>query len=130
MNYAGTIIEESLSKKNVLASLKILSQKVERTSLDHKTPWIPKWTIDQVEISENVAEDLAQQLSRSIDPKHPQAWYIDFRNDFYHFLIFAGKVFKLDRSSKEEYNEAIDFGINFGIPKHQMEPIRKYLNVK
>ena len=40
MNYKGVIIEESLSKTDVLKSVAIISTKIEKVTGEHKTPWI------------------------------------------------------------------------------------------
>ena len=95
-NYRGVIIEESLVNKDVLKKVKIISTKVEKVTDEHQTPWLSQWTLDTIEISDNQADSLADKLSKALDPKH--GWYIDYRNDKYHYIIFKNKVFKLDRS--------------------------------
>jgi hypothetical protein len=53
-----------------------------------------------------------------LDPEH--GWYIDFRNDKYHFVIFRDKVFKLNREKKADYQEMIKYGKEHGTPYYQL----------
>ena len=117
--YKGVIIEESLEDKSVLQDLKILETKIEEITEDHKTPWVKQWTLHTVEIPEDRAEEVAEKLSQALDPQH--AWYADFKNDSTHFIIFRNKVFKIDRSSKEQYGEATKYGLTLGIPDYQLD---------
>ncbi|MDD5068733.1 MAG: hypothetical protein PHN89_04000 [Candidatus Pacebacteria bacterium] len=61
MNYKGTIIEESLAKKDVFKDIKILSTKVEDVVEKHQTPWLKQWTLHKVEISEDKAEEITKK---------------------------------------------------------------------
>ncbi|KKU94047.1 MAG: hypothetical protein UY26_C0003G0197 [Candidatus Jorgensenbacteria bacterium GW2011_GWA1_48_13] len=119
MNYQGVIIEESLENKDVLKDVRVLGTKVEPVTENHKTPWIKQWTLHTVEIPENQAESIAEKLSWSLDSEHN--WYADFKNDDIHFIIFRGKVFKVDRTKKEEYDAATAYGISLGIPDYQLD---------
>jgi len=118
-NFKGVIIEESLEKKDVLHKVKILSTKVEKVTEEHKTPWIKQWTLHTVEIPEDQADSVAEELSKSLDSEHD--WYADFKNDKIHYFIFRNKVFKVDRSKKEEYDEVTRYGISLGIPDYQVD---------
>ncbi len=118
-NYKGVIIEESLEDKNILQDLKILETKVEPATEKHKTSWVTQWTLHTVEVPEGRAEEIAEKLSQALDSQH--AWYADFKNDTTHFIIFRDKVFKIDRSSKEQYDEATKYGLTLGIPEYQLD---------
>jgi len=118
-NFVGVIIEESLERKGVLRKVKILSTKVEWVTEKHKTPWIKKWTLHTVEILEDEADSIAKEISHSLDSKHD--WYADFKTDSLHYIIFRDKVFKINRTSKEQYNKATKYGISLGIPKYQVD---------
>ena len=118
MNYQGVIIEESLEDKGILRDMRILSTKVELVTEEHETPWIRQWTLHTIEVPEGQADDLAERISRALDSEHP--WYADFKNDAFHFIIFRDKVFKIDRREKEQYDDAVKFGISLGIPAHQL----------
>jgi len=117
-NYKGDIIEESLEERDVLKGLNIISTRVEKVTDEHKTPWLSQWTLDTIEVTENEAESLAEKLSKALDPEH--GWYIDYRNDKYHFIIFKDKVFKLDRNKKSSYDEMIKYGLSIGTPDYQL----------
>ena len=83
MKYKGDIIEESLSDKSVLKDVNIISTRVEKVTDEHQTPWLSQWTLDTIEVQEEQAGSLAEKLSKALDPEH--GWYIDYRNDKYHF---------------------------------------------
>ncbi|MDO9231348.1 MAG: hypothetical protein Q7U36_02585 [bacterium] len=118
-NYKGVIIEESLENKEVLRKVKIISTKIEKVIEKHQTPWISQWTLQAVEISKDHAEEVAREISQSLDKKHN--WYADYKNDTHHYIIFRGKVFHIDRKSKTQYDEAKKYGISLGIPEYQVD---------
>ncbi len=120
-NYKGTIIEESLEDASVLKKVKIISTKVEKVVDEHHTPWLKQWTLHKVEIPENMAAQVAEDLSASIVSDHNGSWYADYKNDKNHYIIFKGKVFFIDRTSKEQYDEAKKYGLSLGIPEHQVD---------
>lgn len=117
-NYKGDIIEESLKNKGVLKGINIISRRVEEVTDEHQTPWLSQWTLDTIEVAENEAESLAEKLGKALDAEH--GWYIDYRNDKYHFVIFRDKVFKLDRNNKSDYDEMIKYGLSIGTPDYQL----------
>jgi len=120
-NFSGVIIEESLENKSVLNKVKILSTKVEKVLEKHKPPWLSQWTLHNVEIPESKAEEIAEDISKSLDRSHGGSWYADFKNDKTHFIIFRNKIFKIERTSKEQYEEATRYGISLGIPDYQVD---------
>ncbi|MCL5004100.1 MAG: hypothetical protein M1352_02410 [Patescibacteria group bacterium] len=120
-NYNGTIIEESLANKDVLKKVKIISTKVEPITDEHKTPWLSQWTLHAVEIPENEAQSVAEEISKSLDYSHNSSWYADYKNNAHHYIIFRDKIFYIDRKSKEQYDEAKRYGISLGIPEYQVD---------
>ncbi len=116
-NYKGVIIEESLANKDVLKKIKILSTKVEKVTEKHQTPWLSQWTLHTVEILENKAQTIAEEIGKSLD----SSWYADYKNDTHHYIIFRNKIFYIDRKSKEQYDEAKRYGISLGIPEYQVD---------
>jgi hypothetical protein len=118
MNYTGTIIEESLWDKSVLNEVKIVRTKVEPVTKKHQTPWLTKWTLHAVEVSENAAETIAENLSHALEPNY---WYADFKNDQYHYIIYRDKLFKVDLSNPTLYQEAKQYGLSLGIPPYQVD---------
>ncbi len=117
--YKGVIIEESLENKETLKKVKILETKVEAVTKKHKTSWIKQWTLHTVEIPEDKVADIAEAISRVLDSKH--GWYADFKSEDIHFVIFRNKVFKVDRTKKEQYNEVTKYGVSIGIPDYQLD---------
>jgi len=85
MNYRGDVIEESLRNKAVLSELHIVSTRLEQVTPRHKTPWLKRWTLHTIEVSEAEANAVAEELSRSLDGNH---WYVDFKNEVTHYIIF------------------------------------------
>ncbi|MBI3577543.1 hypothetical protein HY086_05900 [Candidatus Gottesmanbacteria bacterium] len=119
MNYQGTIIQESLGDPSVLTDTNVLATRVETVTEKHKTPWLSQWTLHTVEIAEEKATVFAQKISQSFDPNHPD-WYVDFKNDLYHYIIFPNKIFKVDLANLVLYKEAKTYGISLGIPDYQL----------
>lgn len=120
MNYKGDIIEESLADKTTLGDVNIIATRVEAVTPDHKTPWLKQWTLHTIEVPESEAATVAEKLSHAIETER-NSWYIDFKNDTTHFVIFPGKVFKVDRSNPEEYKPVVSYGAKLGIPRHQLD---------
>lgn len=120
MNYFGTIIEESLSDASILEGVKILSTKVEPITPRHQTPWLKQWTLHKVEVEESKAREFAQKASLYLDYSHKGAWYADFRNDLQHYIIFKDKIFLVQKGDREGYEQAKQYGLDLGIPQHQM----------
>lgn len=114
--FNGVIIEESLGDNSVLKDLKIISTKVEIVTEKHQSSE-KQWTLHTVEIEVDIADSIALKLSNSIKDK----WYADFKNDDTHYIIYQNKVFKIDRTKIEEYNEATKYGISLGIPDYQVD---------
>ena len=118
-DFVGVIIEESLENTDVLKKVRILKTEVEQVTEKHKTPWIKQWTLHDVEIPETKAKEIAEELSKSLDSEHN--WYAILKNNTHHFIIFRNKVFYINRTSKEEYDKAKEYGISLGIPKYQVD---------
>ena len=120
MVYKGTVILESLGDLSILRDVRIISTKVEKITEKHQTPWLKQWTLHSIEIPEVIADEIAEKISRSFDKKHP-LWYADYKNDLYHFIIFANKIFKVDLKNPALYKEAKRYGISLGIPGYQVD---------
>ncbi len=121
MNFKGVIIEESLIDSSVLDSVKILETKIEKVTVKHQTPWVSKWTLHTVEIFEANADKIAKKISRKLDYSHKSGWYVDFKNDIFHYIIFKDKVFKIKLKDIEGYKEASKYGVSLGIPEYQVD---------
>ena len=119
MSYRGVIIEESLENTEILKRLKLLWTDVPGVTDSHQTPWLTKWTLHHILVPEAEVEEVAKILSESLEKERP--WYADFKNETTHFVIFRDKVFKIDREKKEEYEEAVRYGLSLGIPSYQLD---------
>ena len=119
MNYKGVIIEESLAKTDVLRDVVIVDTKIEPITEEHKTPWIKQWTLHTVEIPEEEADEIVDRLSVDLEKEHN--WYADFKNDKHHYIIYRGKVFKVDLRNPVLYKDAKEYGISLGIPEYQVD---------
>ncbi len=119
--FTGTIIEESLENASVFKSVKITSTKVEPITEKHRTPWVKQWVLHKVEIEASEAKEIAERISEVIDNKHKSSWYADFKNDYIHYIIFRNKVFEINRTNKNQYEEAEAYGLKLGIPDYQMK---------
>lgn len=120
MNYRGVIIEESLLDTSILKEIRILETNVYPVTEEHKTPWLEKWTLHKVEVLEEEAEKVAEELSKVIND-NPSSWYADFKNEKWHYIIFPNKIFKVDLSDPVLYREAKKHGISLGIPEYQVD---------
>jgi len=116
--YKGDIIEESLANKSVLDGLNVVSTRIEKVTDGHQTPWLSKWNIHTIEVDEDEAKGLAEKLSKALESQ--RGWYIDYRNEKYHYVVFNGKVFKLERNRKSDYSEMIAYGLSTGTPQEQL----------
>ncbi len=118
-NYIWVVIEESLEDTSIIDKLNIIETKVVPVTERHKTPWVKQWTLHTVEISKEQADIIAEELKNWLDSKHN--WYADFKNDDFHYIIFSDKIFKIDRYSFDEYNEATKYWISLWIPDYQVD---------
>lgn len=117
-NLKGEIIEESLQDKSVLKNIVIESTRVEEVTEGHKTPWLKQWTLHTISVSEAGAVELAETLSHALEPNY---WYIDFKNDAVHYIIFPGRVFRVDRSKTDQYKPVVSYGLSLNIPRYQLD---------
>jgi len=101
MDFKGIIIEESLKDKSILMEFKIVNTKIEKVTNSHRTPWLSKWTIHKVIISEEKCDEYFERLSKALDDSHE--WYIEVENNKYNVLIFHDRIIK-----KRIYNHDFD----------------------
>lgn len=118
MDYKGVIIAESLDNKSVLKDISILNTEIENVTEAHQTPWIEKWTMYTVEISNERVDEVVEQLSQSLDKN---GWYADFKNDLFHYIVYRHKVFKVDLKNPILYKDAKNYGVSLGIPEYQVD---------
>ena len=117
----GVIIEESLQDKRALEQVIIKETRVSRVTESHQTPWLAQWTLHTIEMPAERADSVAFLVSSSLDPDHGGSWYADFRSDKFHFVVFRGKVFKIDVHRKKRYEEVRRYDRSLGIPERQLD---------
>ncbi len=121
MDYNGVIIEESLSDKTILKDITIVKTRRERVIAKHQTPWLTQWTLHTITIKEDSMGKVADDLSKSIDESHASSWYMDFKNEKFHYIIFKNKIFRVDIANPVMYKSAREYGLSLGIPSYQMQ---------
>lgn len=121
MDYKGIIIEESLENKDVLKDVRVLKTEIFPVEEKDKTPWIKQWTLHTIEIAEDKIGDVCDKISKSIDRGHANAWYADFDDENFHYIVFFDKVFKINKMNKDEYAAVLEYGRSLGIPEHQLD---------
>ncbi|MFA6410011.1 MAG: hypothetical protein WCW26_00330 [Candidatus Buchananbacteria bacterium] len=119
MDYTGTIIKESLADDGILQDLTIIETEIETVTEHHKTPWVKQWTKIKFLIPETWAEFYAQKISEALDADH--AWYVDFKNDQFHYIIFYGRFFMVDLGQPKDYQAVKEYGLEQGMPDYQLD---------
>jgi len=120
--YRGVIIDESLVDKRALEQVRVLSTVVETITPEHATPWLKQWTLHTVEVPDDRIMEVVAALSRSLDAEHGGSWYADFKDDLWHFIVFKGKIFRVDLSDPAAgYRPVKEYGRGLGIPEHQLD---------
>ncbi|HII39512.1 TPA: hypothetical protein HA318_05950 [Candidatus Micrarchaeota archaeon] len=108
-----------------MKKVKVLATRVEKVTAKHQTPWLQHWTLHTIEVLEDKAKRIAQEISKVIGSKPCSStagyWYADFKNETRHYIIFRNKVFHIDRKSKEQYETARQYGLSLGIPEYQVD---------
>lgn len=125
MDYKGIIIEESLANSEILQELDIMRTTISAVTPKDETPWLDKWTMHLVSISENKIDKYTGELSKLIEIEHCGNWYCDFKNKQFHYVVFSNKVFKLDRTSKQDYDNMRQYALSIGLPEHQLPQFTK-----
>jgi len=118
-DFNGVIIEESLAQKDVLQKLSILQTQVAAVTERHQTPWIQQWTLHTVTIPASQVLEIADELSKSLDPEH--AWYADFNNGEGYFVIFRNAIFTWRKGDQDAVERAKGYGRQLGIPDYQLD---------
>ena len=73
-----------------------------------------------MEIPLGKADEIAQEISHSLDKNRGGSWYVDFKNELRHYVVYPDKVFSIDRKVKQQYDEAEKYGVSIGIPQYQL----------
>lgn len=103
--FKGTVIENSISNKEILKKLRI-----------NKTWEEGDWILHNVSLD----EDQVEELSRSLDNG---AWYIHIwkQGEEDVKVIFKDKIFDIKYTDKATWVEAVEYGKSLGIPNDQLD---------
>ena len=108
----------------------IASKNVQNVTEKHGTPNLSMWTMCIVEIDEEKVESVVLRLSSAIDDSGVNGtWYTDLKCEDFHYIIYPRKVFRVDRTKPEQYEEAKEYGLAQGIPEYQL-PNRYWAKVQ
>lgn len=99
----GTIIENSLADKSVLADLKII-----------KTWNDEDWILHDVILDESQIKIIQQSLDDG-------PWYVHVWEDDNMVVIYKNKIFHIRKPDINTWSEAIEYGKNLGIPEEQLD---------
>lgn len=114
-----------MKDRGILDECRIIKTEIEPVTEEHETPHLKQWTIHFVEIEEEKAGRIAEELSEVLEGNKEQGyWYADFKNDAWHYIIYPQKVFKVDRRSREQYEMAMRYGLALGIPARQVDFVK------
>jgi hypothetical protein len=120
MRTSGVLIAESLSKDNPLDDVDLRVRKISRGDVGDESAGQPlTWTFIEFEVENQAVEDLADALSRSIDPSG--GWYCAFGTDEETFVVFSGRVFRYPSSDIEGRAEAEAYARSVGVPVVQLD---------
>ena len=101
----GTIVENSLADKKILAALEIV-----RTWQDGS------WTLHRVHVDQNQLPSLAASLADG--PWYTHFWEPGKDNII---VVFKNKTFAINASDKSTWTDAIAHGSSLGIPPEQLD---------
>ncbi len=118
--FKGVIIEESLEDKSVLKKFPVLKTETEQVTERFGTPWLKEWHLHTIEVPEDKIANFAEEVRRALDTARHN-WYADFRNEKTHYIIFPRRIFVVDRTKREQYQGASDYGVSLGVPPHQVD---------
>lgn len=109
MSFKGTIIEESLQDNRIINDFTITNVRI--SSADKPGD---RWHLYSVELDDNQIDSVAQQLK-------PSGWYAHFWNETNIIAVFPNRKFIMSRFDKNTWNDAIQYGLQIGIPAEQLD---------
>lgn len=108
-DYIGTIVEESLEDNRILNSLEIVGFKI--SSDDNPTD---RWHLYKVKVSRGDIQSLSKFIRSG-------KWYMHFWSVRKVIAVFKDKTFEFDYDNKDEWKDAIEYGLSLGIPREQLD---------
>ena len=77
------------------------------------------WTFIDFQAPDERAEELANALAAALLAE--DGWWADFRVGDDHVVVFADKLFRYRVGDTDGRNEAIEYGLSAGTPRHQLD---------
>lgn len=77
------------------------------------------WTFVDFEAPADRADELAKALAEALLAEN--GWWADFTVDGDRVIVFADKVFRYRIGDREARDEAIEYGLALGTPRHQLD---------
>ena len=119
----GVLIAESIAVPATV-DVPFTVRKLERVTPDNISPEQrangipPDWTLLHVEVPDEDAPRLAEQLSRVLGDF---GWYADLQTAEETLVAFAGRVFRYGKGDEAGRAEAVEFGRAAGVPEPQLD---------
>jgi hypothetical protein len=108
--FKGAVLSESLNNPALLNDFRKTQVHIEEHP---ESPEIPFWHLFKVEVADEEIEHITEQLAAEMK----LGWYAHLWDADVVYVVFAQRVFKLpreDRWSSAEYQEAKQYGIEYG----------------
>ena len=117
----GALLAESLRIGAVLEVPGLMLTRVARRDVSGSTTTaqLSVWTFLEFEASDEVADQLADALARSL--LADGGWYANFTVGDEHVVVFAGRIFRYRRGDQSRRAEAEEYARQVGVPAGQMD---------
>jgi hypothetical protein len=117
----GALLVESLRVGAVFEVPGLTLTRVDRRDVSESATSTqpPVWTFLEFEAADEVADQLANTLARSLLAEG--GWYANFTVGDDHVVVFAGRVFRHGRGDRVRRAEAEAYARKVGVPAHQMD---------
>jgi hypothetical protein len=120
----GVLIAESIPPPATVDAVPLTVHKLERVtpeniSDEQRAAGIPPdWTLLHVEVADEDAPRLAEQLAAVLGDL---GWYADLQTATETFVIYTGRVFRYPRGDAAGRAEAQEHGRAHGVPEPQLD---------
>ena len=111
--YLGTVIKESLEDPSILDELDVLQEYIE----EHPNEEFEEWHLCEIHIEPENMDSITQRLQSALR----SGWFTHFYREDKLIVVFKDKIFHASRRDLSSQQEAIEHGLNQGIPKEQLD---------
>ncbi len=110
-------MREGLKNMSILNWLEIT--KIERWNVMNITnDQPPQWTAVYFQLMKDNVDNIVNRLSEALKPN---GWFINLAGEDNVFVIFPQRVFTYKKGDTAKRNEAIEYGLQVGIPVSQLD---------